>query len=74
MSSGEVLSDSPHKDAKATVTAYYYYLPEDRKAAARAALRRHTKRSNDSVPPSRTDDGMANVALEEIWNLLMGHR
>lgn len=52
----------------ATVTKYYYYHPENRKAQARTALRR--------IADSkffRTEDGMADVALEELWNILVGN-
>ena len=51
-----------------TVTKYFYYHDKERKAAARESLRRHLK--SDFVA---SEDGMADCALEEIWNLLVGN-
>ncbi len=50
------------------VPKFFYYLPEERKAEARAALRDIARGHL-----FRSDDGMCNVALEEIWNALLGN-
>ena len=63
----------PRAGETATVGKFFYYRPEEQKARAREALRRLTGCNNDSVPLYRTDDGSANVALEELWNILAGN-
>lgn len=44
---------------------YWCQLPETRKASARDALRIIAKQQS-----FKTDDGMANVALEALWNAM----
>lgn len=51
-----------------TVTKYFHYHDAERKAAARESLRRALKSQFVA-----DEDGMANCALEEIWNLLVGN-
>ena len=51
-----------------TVPQYYYYMTPERKAAARLMLRDGTK--HDFF---RTEDGMADVAIEQIWNAIVGN-
>lgn len=62
-------SDAAYAAETATVTKYYYYQDAERKKAARASLRRVAK--SDGL--LHKEDGMADVALEEIWNLLVGN-
>lgn len=62
------LTEFEYKAQTATVTKYYAYHAPERKAAARDALRRIGK--SDSY---KTEDGMADVALENLWNILVGN-
>ena len=50
------------------VQKFYYYHPAERKRAAREALRRATKYDFYCK-----EDGMADVLLEDIWNILAGN-
>lgn len=52
----------------AVVTKFYFYHDEDRKKAARATLRRIGESK-----AYKSEDGMADVALEEIWNALLNN-
>jgi hypothetical protein len=46
----------------------YYYFPESKKAVAREQLRAIAKGEL-----FKTEDGMADVALELLWNILAGN-
>ncbi len=61
------LTEYEYAAQTAVVTKFYAYHPADRKAAAREALRRVAK--SDAILHS--EDGMADVALENIWNILV---
>lgn len=63
------LTELEYKAQTATVTKYYAYHAPDRKAAARDALRRVAK-CDGSL---HKEDGMADVALENLWNILVGN-
>ena len=64
------LTELEFRAQTATVTKFYYYLPPERKAQARATLRRYAK-SDASL---HREDVMADVALEELWNILLDNR
>lgn len=51
-----------------TVIKYYYNHDLQRKTEAREALRRAAKCS-----ASLQEDGMADVVLENLWNILVGN-
>jgi len=55
----------PDYPRKILVCAYFCSLPDARKKAAREELRRVTK--------YRDTDGMTDVLLEQLWNLLSGN-
>lgn len=51
-----------------TVGKFYYWLPGEKKKAARDLLRHLTKHDD-----FRQRDGSADVVLEAIWNALLGN-
>lgn len=63
------LTELEYKAQTATVTKFYYYHDESRKRAAREYLRRFAQ--SDHL--LHKEDGMANVALEGLWNILVNN-
>ena len=51
----------------AVVRKFFFYHPADRKARARDLLRHIAKHEL-----FKTEDGMADVALEQLWNCMSG--
>lgn len=51
------------------ITKFYFYHDKERKAAGRAALRNYLFSET-----ARDEDGMADVALEKIWNALVDNQ
>jgi len=62
------VDDAFFASKRITVPQYYYYMSPDRKAAARTMLRDAVK--HDFF---KTEDGMADVAIEQIWNAIVGN-
>jgi hypothetical protein len=59
--------DAPDYSARTIiVTEFFCSIPENRKKAARDELRRVTK--------CKDTDGMTNVLLEQLWNILTENR
>lgn len=63
------LTELEYAAQTAKVTKFYAYHAPERKAAAREALRRFAK--SDAL--LHKEDGMADVALENLWNILIGN-
>jgi hypothetical protein len=59
------LTDAELAKETAVVQRFYYYMPPERKKAARDELRRATQ-----YDAYRKEDGMADVLLEQLWNIL----
>jgi hypothetical protein len=59
----------PPNSATVTAVAFYAYHPGERKARAREALR-HTI---ESAFRRNETDGMIDVYLEGLWNIMAGH-
>lgn len=62
-------SEEDARNAARTITVqeYYYFFPPERKKAAREALRHSASFKHIK------EDGMADVALEQLWNILAGN-
>lgn len=56
-------------DREMIVTRYFCNLSEERKASARQALRKAAEGYR-----FRSEDGEANIILENLWNLMVGHK
>lgn len=59
---------NPYETQTTIVRSFYFYHDPERKKIAREALRRIGK-----TDLYQKEDGMADVALEEIWNILLGN-